>query len=90
VTEGFDWFAYGAGFMSALGLMLVLRWRRSGKAHRPSLVVAPPQPITLSADIRAQVLLMKADGRAIEAIKLVRSRTRCDLKQAKDTVDALR
>lgn len=92
MNEGFDWTAFGTGFVTALILVLLLRWRRRSarltdlRARPP----APPMPVALAPDVKAQALLMKVEGRSIEAIKLVRRRTGCDLKQAKDTVDALR
>lgn len=90
MTDDFDWMAYAAGFVTAVVLALFIRWRRQRPATRPDLQIAPPAPMQLPPDVKAQALLLKVEGRAIEAIKLVRTRTGCDLKQAKDTVDALR
>jgi ribosomal protein L7/L12 len=44
----------------------------------------------LSPELRSQILRLKADGRTIEAIKLVRERTGQGLKEAKDIVEAAR
>jgi hypothetical protein len=83
------WMSFAAGFAGALALIIFLRWRRRSRAA--TLDLGPrPAPPALAPDVRAQVRRLKADGRAIDAIKLVRSRTGCDLKAAKDAVDALR
>jgi large subunit ribosomal protein L7/L12 len=94
VTDGgYDWTAFASGFGVALLLGLLLRWR---KGRRKDLIAPSQAEVTvrlaagIPGEIRAQTLRLKAEGRSIEAIKLVRERTGCDLKAAKDAVDALR
>lgn len=86
---GFDWMTFGLGVLCGVLLMLVVR-RRQSRAGPRDLAAPPLPPPVLPADVHAQVLLLRAQGRTIEAIKLVRDRTRCDLKTAKDVVDRLR
>lgn len=95
MTEtGYDWTAFASGFGVALLLMFLLRWRR--RARRTDLTQATDEAVkaqlaaTLPPEIRAQVFRMKAEGRSIDAIKLVRERMGVDLKAAKDAVDGLR
>ncbi len=85
---GFDWLTFGLGMACGIVLMLVARRRRAGPTAPDR--DGPSQPPMLPSEVHAQVLLLRAQGRTIEAIKLVRSRTGCDLKAAKDTVDRLR
>jgi ribosomal protein L7/L12 len=93
MEQGYDWAAFGTGFGVALLLVLLLRWRKGGRSD-----LAAPTEAAVKAQLmggvpsvmRAQVLQMKAEGRNIEAIKLVREKTGCDLKATKDAVDALR
>jgi hypothetical protein len=96
-----DWISFAAGFMLALVLVTVFLWLKKKKAARiemrqvdrgwPQRPPPPPTPpIVLEGDLRAQVLLLRAEGRTIDAIKLVRTRLDCDLKSAKDAVEGLR
>jgi ribosomal protein L7/L12 len=94
VTGGeYDWMAFVSGFGVALLLALLLRWRRG---RRQNLAVPTQAAVKaqlaagIPADIRAKALRLKAEGEFIEAVKLVRERTGCDLKTAKDAVDSLR
>jgi hypothetical protein len=82
----FDWFAFATGFCAALALVLLIR-RRSAK--RRDLDRPPPQPIAIPDDIKSTALKWRAEGRTIEAIKLVRERTGCDLRTAKIAVERL-
>ena len=81
-----DWtsFAIGtvAGFISCWILM------RRKRVQKPT--ASPVQPTELPPDLKALVLLYRADGRLIEAIKLVRERTGCDLRTAKYLVEHVR
>ena len=85
--------AFGTGFSVALLLVLLLRWRKGRRGD-----LAAPTEAAVKAQLmggvppvmRAQVSHLIAEGRNIEAIKLVREKTGCDLKAAKDAVDALR
>jgi hypothetical protein len=89
----YDWTAFASGFGLALLLTILLRWR---KGRRRDLSAPTDAAIKaqlaagIPADIRAKALRLKAEGEFIEAVKLVRERTGCDLKSAKDAVDGLR
>jgi hypothetical protein len=85
----FDWLAYGYGLASGFALALYWAWRRR-KSKRPHLMQPPSTPVSIPPQIHAQVRLMRAEGREIEAIKLVRKVTGCDLKAAKEAVNAFR
>jgi hypothetical protein len=85
VESRFDWMAFAAGFVAALLLMLLIRARRP----KPDLDGRPEPPIEIPADIKPTVLKLRAQGEAIEAIRLVRERTGCGLKPAKDAVERL-
>jgi hypothetical protein len=103
-TTTFDWTAFGLGFAAATAIALFLRYRaaQSGRldlSAPPTFKVpfgtAPKEPYNppslddLSPELRAQVLLLKAQGEKIEAIRLVRQRTGQGLKEAKDIVEAI-
>lgn len=86
-----DWpsFLFGAVIGGVLMLVLTLR-RRRREAKRADLV-SPPVPMPeVSPEIRSAVLKLRAEGRSIDAIKLVRERIKVDLKTAKDIVDRMR
>jgi ribosomal protein L7/L12 len=87
---GFDWVAFCVGFAAATAMMLLLAARKRRRVHEIAEQRLPPEPITLPPDLQAQVLLLKAKGQSLDAVALVRKRTGCALKPAKDTVDALR
>jgi ribosomal protein L7/L12 len=84
--SGIDWFSFALGFIAAIALFAVIRRRK----HRVDLDAPPALPVDLPGELKAVVLKYRAEGRTIEAIKLVRERTGCDLKSAKDYVDRLR
>lgn len=88
----FDWIAFGIGFATALLLVLFLRWRRArrGVEHLAKAPRATVAPTDLSPKLRSQILLLKAEGRSIEAIKMVRMSTGHDLKAAKEIVEGVR
>jgi hypothetical protein len=83
VDPGSFFFGMVAG---ALFCFAALRRQALGR----DLDATPPGPIEVPADVRAQALSLHAEGRLIDAIKLVRERTGCDLKAAKAFVDSLR
>ena len=88
---GYDWSAFALGFGAALLLALVIRWRAANRRRQD--MTAPPkfaqtQPV-LSEELKRKVRLLRAQGRLIEAIKLVREATGLGLKEAKDAVEAL-
>jgi ribosomal protein L7/L12 len=87
--SGYDWVAFVIGF----GVALLLRWRRGRRRNLTAPIQAAVKAqlaAGIPADIRAKALRLKAGGEFIEAVKLVRERTGCDLKEAKDAVDGLR
>jgi hypothetical protein len=78
--------AFALGTVSGFMLCLVLLRR---KRNRP----APPpmsQPVELPPDVKSLVHLYRSEGRTVDAIKLVRERTGCDLATAKNLVDHVR
>jgi ribosomal protein L7/L12 len=86
-----DWpsFIFGAVIGGVLMLVLTLR-RRRREAKRADLV-APSAPLPeISPEIRSAVLKLRAEGRSIDAIKLVRERIDVDLTTAKDIVERMR
>jgi ribosomal protein L7/L12 len=86
-----DWpsFLFGAVIGGVLMLVLTLR-RRRREAKRADLVAAPPPAPEISPEIRSAVLKLRAEGRSIDAVKLVRERIKVDLKTAKDIVEGMR
>jgi ribosomal protein L7/L12 len=89
----YDWTAFASAFGVALLLALLLRWpkgRRVDLTKPTDAVVKVQLAAGIPHEIRAQAFRLKAEGNFIEAVKLVRERTGCDLKTAKDAVDGLR
>ena len=89
----YDWTAFASGFGVALLLALIIRWRKGRRVDltKPTDAAVKVQLAAgIPHEIRAQALRLKAEGNFIEAVKLVRERTGCDLKTAKDAVDGLR
>ncbi len=88
----YDWTAFASGFLIALLIVFVLRWRRTQR--RTNSLSGPPRSIPstndLSPDLRAQILLLKAEGQTIAAIKLARERTGLGLAEAKQLVEQIR
>jgi len=78
-----------AGMLETVALLRTLN--APPKAESDRAVVAVGQPFSLKGPIELNVA-EKTEARLnlISAIKLVRNRTGCDLKQAKDAVDAYR
>jgi hypothetical protein len=91
-ASNYDWTAFALGFAAALVVATIIRFRRSrrGEGDLSAPPRFPPQMGDLSPELRSQILRLKADGRTIEAIKLVRERTGQGLKEAKDIVEAAR
>lgn len=85
-AEGIDWFAFVLGVLAGFGLCWVLARRR----RRGTTPPGPLQAIELPADVKAIVLRYRAEGRSLDAIRMVRERTGCDLRTAKYLVDHLR
>ena len=81
---GLDWLSFALGLVAGVILTLIQRRRRRIEPTRPI------EPIELPADLKALVLLHRADGRQIDAIKLVRERMGCDLRTAKFLVEHVR
>jgi hypothetical protein len=86
-----DWpsFLFGAVIGGVLMLVLTLR-RRRREAKRNDLVTPPAPRPEVSPEIRSAVLKLRAEGKTINAIKLVRERINVDLKTAKDIVERMR
>jgi ribosomal protein L7/L12 len=86
-----DWpsFLFGAVIGGVLMLVLTLR-RRRREAKRADLVSSPVPMPEVSPEIRSAVLKLRAEGRSIDAVKLVRERIKVDLKTAKEIVDRTR
>lgn len=59
-------------------------------AEKGSKSAAAGAAYRIAPHLKALVLLYRADGRLIEAIKLVRERTGCDLRTAKYLVEHVR
>lgn len=81
-----DWTSFALGVIVGFALCFLL-FRRKGAARLPE---SPIQPVELPPDLQGLVRLYRAEGRSIEAIKLVRERMGCDLRTAKYLVDHLR
>jgi hypothetical protein len=91
-SGNYDWTAFAAGFVVALLIAAFIRWRR--RQRGTDSLITPPRPIPpvtdLSPDLRAQILLLKAEGQTITAIKLARERTGLGLAEAKKLVEQIR
>ena len=81
-----DWTSFAFGALAGFVLCFVLLRRRRAIPLPPE----PIAPIEMPSDLKPIILLYKAEGRTIEAIKLVRERTGCDLRTAKHLVDHVR
>jgi hypothetical protein len=81
-----DWLSFFIGLCLGGAIMFLFRRpRRRVDVDRP-----PTSPPRLPDDLKQQVLKLRAEGRLMEAIKLVKERMNCGLKEAKDAVDELR
>jgi hypothetical protein len=91
-SGSYDWTAFGSGFLVAVLIIVLIRWRRT--LRRTDSLSTPPRPIPfitdLSPDLRAQILRLKAEGHMIAAIKLARERTGLGLAEAKQLVEHIR
>lgn len=93
------WWIVGCVVVGAIGLWLVLRSRRAevvGGDQKPAAPrpvkapQAPPRPTaTALSGLDRYLHKLAAEGKKIEAIKLVRERTGLGLKEAKDYVEAI-
>jgi ribosomal protein L7/L12 len=86
-----DWpsFLFGAVIGGVLMLVLTLR-RRRREAKRFDLVAPPAPAPEIPPEIRSAVLKLRAEGKLISAVKLLRERIDVDLKTAKDIVERMR
>ena len=86
-----DWpsFLFGAVIGGVLMLVLTLR-RRRREAKRVDLVAPPAPAQEIPPEIRSAVLKLRAEGKLISAVKLLRERIDVDLKTAKDIVERMR
>jgi Ribosomal protein L7/L12 C-terminal domain len=81
-----DWISFFIGLSIGGGIVFWLR-----RPRKRSQLDRPPASLpVLPHDLKQQILKLRAEGRQIDAIKLVRERTGCGLKEAKDAVDLLR
>ena len=81
-----DWISFALGVLIGIAICFLLMRRKRAQAPPAQ----PLQPIELPQDLKALVLLYRADGRSIEAIKLVRERIGCDLRTAKYLIEHVR
>jgi large subunit ribosomal protein L7/L12 len=77
------------GLVVGVVLMIWIAARR-GRSARSDLRGPPAQLPELTGDVRSAALKLRAEGKTIEAIRLVRERTGIGLKEAKDAVDGMR
>jgi ribosomal protein L7/L12 len=91
IADNFDWMSFCFGFAGAAVLMVYLGWRKRRRAASDLTVPPkfPAQPAALPSDLRPMIVQMTAEGRKIEAIKLVRERMGIGLAEAKDLVDKI-
>jgi DNA-binding MarR family transcriptional regulator len=88
--ESFDLISFGLGVLA--GSLVVFLWRlKKRQLKRPDLSKPPKalQQVNISPEVRSAVLKFRAEGRTIEAIKMLRERLGVDLKTAKNLVDRL-
>ncbi|WP_214410306.1 ribosomal protein L7/L12 [Sphaerisporangium fuscum] len=73
-----------------VAIIVIVTLARRGSTPQPYVSAWQDQPThPIPGDLQGQAHALAAQGRKIEAIKLVRQRTGFGLKQAKDYVDAL-
>jgi ribosomal protein L7/L12 len=76
----------GAALVAVVLAVVLVLWLRRGQ----DIVVVPPAPpAQLGGDVPADVQVLLAQGKKIEAIKRVRELTGLGLKEAKDYVERL-
>jgi ribosomal protein L7/L12 len=88
--ESFDLISFGLGVLA--GLLTAFLWSfKKRQLKRPDLANPPkaPQQVNIAPEVRSAVLKLRAEGRTIEAIKMLRERIGVDLKTAKSLVDRL-
>lgn len=82
----FDWVAFFLGTVAGFAACFMLM-RRKRRALAPPLPIAP---VELPPELRSLVLRYRAEGRAMEAVKILRERMGCDLQTARHLVDDVR
>jgi hypothetical protein len=88
MEPGFDYITFGAGVVTGLVLGFLLRLMKgSGKQGSG---MPPPLPVSIPAKLHPKVRQLRAEGREIEAIKLVREATGCGLMEARLAVQSFR
>jgi hypothetical protein len=88
MEQGYDWLSFMAGAIVGAFLATLLSYRR--RKRQSQLLMPPVPPPAVPPEIKAKLLKLRAEGRMIDAIKLVRERTGCDLKAAKQIVETLK
>ncbi|MFM2411470.1 MAG: Ribosomal protein C-terminal domain [Pseudomonadota bacterium] len=88
----YDWTAFGSGFLVAVLIIALIRWRRT--LRRTDSLSKLPRPVPsitdLPPDLRKQILRLNAEGQVIAAIKLARERTGLGLAEAKQLIEQIR
>ena len=81
------------GFGLAFVVLLALAFaRRSGGRRdliRPPAAAAAARPAELPPELEAQVRVLMAERRKIDAIRLIRAQTGVDLKSAKEAAERM-
>jgi hypothetical protein len=78
-------FSFVIGMAAGLGLAAIFVWARRPRVSLDHPPAFPPRP--LDPALERDVWDLVSRGRKIEAIKLVREATGCDLKTAKERVE---
>ncbi len=81
-----DWTSFAFGALAGFAICFLFFGRKRALPPQSEPITA----IELPPDLKSLVLLYRAEGRTIEAIKLVRERTGCDLRTAKYLVEHVR
>lgn len=83
----FEPFSFVTGLAAGLVLAAIFVWARRPRVSLERPPQFSPRPLDPALEREARALVSR--GQKIEAIKLVREATGCDLKGAKDRVEAI-
>jgi hypothetical protein len=75
--------------LSVLFLIVLIMFAWRGRSSRRDLLEPPVSPVSLPPEVERDVRALLDQGATIEAIKLVRTSTGLELKEAKDLVDRM-